>query len=370
MKVTLNKIKLVSLILIAFVAGANAQNSALNNAIFAQRDADLDIAKRYIDEAILHEKTINNPKTWYTRALIYEDLYKTTNPKFKPLAENADAIAVEAYLKTVELDAAKKGEYFTNASNKMPVLWSVLLNNGVSMYNAGEYDGAIRTYDLAIRLRPSDTTAYVYSIYATSAAGKNEKTYEIANQLKSIGYTNPRLYLLMIQYARSVKQDTMLVSQLINDGYKEFPTDKGIIVEKLNQLLIQGNVDSAIEELNMAISKFPDDPVLYFNRAVMYEKKKMREEAIADYKKAIEVDPQHFDSNFNLGAFYFNEGVQIRNESNTLNPRTELKKQQQLDAEAKVKFQSCIPYFEKALEIKPADETIKFNLEAAQKYSK
>ena len=45
-------------------------------------------------------------------------------------------------------------------------------------------------------------------------------------------------------------------------------------------------------------------------------KKGMLDEAIIDYKKSIELNPDNFNSNYNLGALFFNRGVELRNEAN------------------------------------------------------
>ena len=56
--------------------------------------------------------------------------------------------------------------------------------------------------------------------------------------------------------------------------------------------------------------------LLFFNRATVYDQKGMLDEAIIDYKKSIELNPDNFNSNYNLGALFFNRGVELRNEAN------------------------------------------------------
>lgn len=347
-----------------------AQSSALNSSIFAQRDGDLDVAYNFIEQAVVHEKTRLLPKTWYTRGLIFEDIHKSTNPKYKSLSNAADSIAVYCFLKTLELDSIKKGEYYNNASNRMPQFWGVLLNEGVGFYNSNDFTKAIRSYELAASLRPMDTTAYLYAMYSSSAGNLVHETYRLSQKLVSLGYESARIYLMMIQYQRSIKNDTALAASLIEKAYSRFPTDKGLMIEKLNLLLLAGDIDKAIAELDKAITNFPDDPVLYFNRGVMYEKKKMRDQAIADYQKGIEVDPGNFDCNYNIGALYFNEGVQYRNELNSLPKNPDPAKKKLLEENVKKSFTSCIPYFTKAKELRPSESGIDMNLNAAIEFSK
>jgi tetratricopeptide (TPR) repeat protein len=345
-----------------------AQSSALNNAIFAQRDGDLDIAKKYIDEASVHEKTTNNPKTWYIRGIVYEDLHRSTKPEYKNLAVGADSIAVASYLKTLALDAGKKGEHAVNASSRMPPFWSVLINEGVAHYTVNAFDKAIRTYELCSQLRPEDTTAYLYGMYAASSASYHDKSYAFAQKLKSIGYESARIYLMMIQYARTIKQDTVLAASLISQAYSRFPSDRSLLIEHLNQLLLSGQTTTAFNELNQAIERLPAEALLYFNRGVLQEKNQDRAAAIADYTKAIELDPQSFDSYFNLGALYFNEGVQYRNDADKFSTPKEAAKKKETLEKSKASFGAAIPYFESALKLRPDDESVKFNLDAARQY--
>ncbi len=347
-----------------------AQSSALNSAIFAQRDGDIDVAYSFIEQAVVHEKTRSLPKTWYTRGLIFEDIHKATNPKYKSLSPVADSMAVACYFKTLELDSIKKGEYYTNAANRMPQFWGVLLNEGVGFYNSNDFAKAIRSYELAASLRPADTTAYLYALYSSSAGNMVDETYRISQKLISIGYESPRIYLMMIQYQRSIKNDTALAKEWVEKAYRRFPTDKGVMIEKLNLLLLAGDIDKAIEELDRAITNFPEDPVLYFNRGVMFEKKKMKEQAIADYQKGIDVDPKNFDCLYNLGALHFNEGVQYRNELNSLPRNPDPVKKKQLEDNMKKSFSSCIPFFTRAKEIRPTDSGLEINLNAAAEFSK
>lgn len=51
----------------------------------------------------------------------------------------------------------------------------------------------------------------------------------------------------------------------------------------------QGNRDLAISQFSQAIAVEPDNPIIQFNLAVLYEKKGLKKEALAMYEKAIEL---------------------------------------------------------------------------------
>ena len=64
------------------------------------------------------------------------------------------------------------------------------------------------------------------------------------------------------------------------------------------------------------------------------------------------VNPNSFELNFNLGAYYFNQASEMENKANALKSVAEYDK-------AKIEFDKSIripePFLEKALEVKPND---------------
>jgi tetratricopeptide (TPR) repeat protein len=84
------------------------------------------------------------------------------------------------------------------------------------------------------------------------------------------------------------------------------------------------------------------------------EKLENKDAAILDYKKSLELDPAQHDAAYNLGAHYYNKGVDKINEANDL-PLSQAKKFEAMKAEAKKDFEAAIPYVEMANKAKPED---------------
>ena len=74
--------------------------------------------------------------------------------------------------------------------------------------------------------------------------------------------------------------------------------------------------------------------------------------AVASYKKAIELNPNYFEPNYNMGALYFNEGAEMLNVANQI---TDDSKYKIAKAKADDKLKEALPYLEKAHVILPAD---------------
>ena len=100
--------------------------------------------------------------------------------------------------------------------------------------------------------------------------------------------------------------------------------------------LDKGKHDEAIADYNKAIALDPNFVLAYFNRGVVYGRKGAFDRAIADYTKAIALDPNFADAYTNRGVVYYEKGNK----------------------------EQTIADFRKALEIDPSDHLTKNNLKA------
>ncbi|MES2798250.1 MAG: hypothetical protein V4683_19940 [Bacteroidota bacterium] len=85
--------------------------------------------------------------------------------------------------------------------------------------------------------------------------------------------------------------------------------------------------------------------------------------AVAYYKKSLDVEPTNYDANFNMGVMSFNEGVELKRPYDNLNPTSAEYKNNGKAMEDKfiAKFMEALPFFETAYKVKQEDE-IKDNL--------
>jgi tetratricopeptide (TPR) repeat protein len=79
------------------------------------------------------------------------------------------------------------------------------------------------------------------------------------------------------------------------------------------------------------------------------------------YNKALELEPNNYDVNYNLGVQNFNEAVIIKGKVDAMDMNTYKTEGKAVEAAATDKFKAALPYFEKAYSIKPEDE-VKGNL--------
>jgi tetratricopeptide (TPR) repeat protein len=81
------------------------------------------------------------------------------------------------------------------------------------------------------------------------------------------------------------------------------------------------------------------------------------------YNKALEMEPNNYDVNYNLGVMNFNEAVIVKGKVDAMDMNTYKTEGKVVEALATEKFKSALPFFEKAYSLKPDDE-VKGNLKS------
>ena len=95
-------------------------------------------------------------------------------------------------------------------------------------------------------------------------------------------------------------------------------------------------------------------------------------DVISDYEKAIELNPEYFEAQYSIGAYYYNVANRLLKESNTTDDNKEANEISKL---AKVEYRKSMAAFEKTLELKQnspeakkALKTIYAHLDMTEKY--
>ena len=338
-----------------------AQTSAVTNAILNQRSGLLDKARIDIDKAILNEKTSGKAKTWYTRGEIYQGMLES--PIYVKQLQPSEGVqkAYESYNKTVELDT-KDGEFGKQAVTRMDGLYGRAFNDAVNSYNAKDYDKAIENYKLASKIKPQDTTAVLYSAYASEAKQDYVGAKAGYNQLLGMNYKSVTLYSRLLQMAKQ-QNNTTEAAKVLQQALVAYPTNKSFMLEDLNMSLASGKGEDALAKINKSIIADPGNSNLYAVRGSMYDQQKKTELAVADYKKAVELEPNNFDAQFNLGVYNYNRAADAYTKASKMDLKTYQVSGKKFETEGKKYFESSVPYFEKALVLQPEDRNTLVSLQ-------
>ncbi len=139
-------------------------------------------------------------------------------------------------------------------------------------------------------------------------------------------------------------------------GLEKFPLNNELTQEKITTLIILERVDEAKKELEEAINNEPTNHLYYYFLGYLYDLEEEPENSIIQYKKAIELNPEYYEANYNLGVVYYNKARNILSELNNLSLDEYRKQETEYMARAEVHFKEALPYFEKAVEIKPEED--------------
>jgi tetratricopeptide (TPR) repeat protein len=123
----------------------------------------------------------------------------------------------------------------------------------------------------------TDKNGYFYK------TGLQNGMYQVS--LDKEGYT-PYQHTFRIKVAEQREMDFHLEPAGITTSNTSFG-----LVNDAKKLMSAGKYDEAIEKVSRAIEKEPGAFVLYYNRAVAYEKQGDKDKALSDYQKTLELKP-------------------------------------------------------------------------------
>lgn len=352
--------------LVSYAQGGAARTSAMTYLAEYKMDAKqipkLEMAKTKIDIAADDEKTADDPKTWRYKAEIYALIAKNdqTASKFKTAALDAyDALDKAVSMEEAKAEVkgkpkskiAKRGDYVRVFQEVTPALY----NNATTAYNAKEWENAYNHFERLIRI-PSRTAEFdkrgkidlTFTAPSTGAVIDMETNARLLGGLAAIylgkpenaekmfmpGIKNKKFKEDDIKFAYS-KLATSYFSAEQNDKAKAilkearslYPTNYDLLIAEINIALAEGRLAELEGELAQAVKADPENVELHFVMANMYdelfrkqidasdgavsddEAKKGKEyfdKAVVWYKKAIAINPEHFNSLYSLGAVHVN----------------------------------------------------------------
>ena len=348
---------ILTLVLAIITIVTFAQSHNVVNASIALRNEEFSEAKKYIDEAFETESTSNDAKMWNYRAKIYIKIVL----KQPELDKDAVFKATEAHLKC--LQTGKKGRIVVRKwTSKEDVLSGLvqcgykLFNNAIEEYNAGNYKSSLKHYAAIFDVIPLDEedqlkrgnitkeTILYNSFFSANKMKDNAKSKELLQQLIDISFNEPAIYIHMSSILIE-EENTDKALEYLSLGRDMFEEDKALINTEINLYIKLGRTSELIVKLGEAIALDDENDLLYFNRGTIYDQEGDIANAEKDYVKALDLNPTAFGANYNLGALYFNAGVETNNKANGTSNNTVYKN---LKKQAEDSFAKALPYLETA----------------------
>ncbi len=339
-------------------AGVYAQKGKVNAAQAHIENGDLEAAEERMADAYEHKRSFDWPKTYIVGAQLAAAKYK----KEKDVQLLQDA--VDRYMKAIELDKADNGRFENEIKVALTFFLNELTNAGIEGFNEQNFENAMIAFENVLKINkldmfqqenPAVDTAIIYN---TGLAAYNAKKWDKAAKYldESIEYNyGGGDAVLLLHQVYGTMQDSTKMAQNLQTGFEKYPEDDRLLTQLINYYLETKQNDEAKAYLNQAIEKDPKNPTYYYARGVLADQKHNYEEAIDDYKMALEKDPMYFDALYNLGVIFYNQAIE---QMNVANDKTDHAKFKTEKAKADSLFKTSLPYMESAHEAKPEDVSV------------
>lgn len=390
-------------VLVLISAGCFAQKKNVSKArnLADAETPDYAAAREAIREALQNEETKGQANTWYVAGWIDYKQFESEGLKAQlgqSYDEQARGNAVyesidyweQAYkiAMTPVYDKKGKAKYDTRTvKNILPKIAEyyqsqALIVTGYSAYEKKDYT---RAYDLFMRhlnipdmeMMQSDgklaaelvkdSTYYTYVYYAGRFAYEAEKfdtaiqTLQIMNSEAAsktalrhdVIYANEFIYQIYIE-----QQDTVNAVATLQQCIERFPEEAWFVQNLINLYINSGQEEKAVEYLDMAIQREPNVGQYYNSKASILARIGRFDEAFGTFDKALAIEPDNALFLESYGYAYVDLGNKLNDDAAYLDAKAYAKAKKEIDAA----FEHALPYFQKAYELEPDNDSYKRSL--------
>ena len=359
-----------------------AQKKAVNEAqsIAKGSTPDFSEARTLIKGALENPETKDDAKTWYVAGFIEDQQFSNERTKQvlgqqpdEPVMYEALGSILPYFEKAYELDQLpnEKGKVKPKFTKDIKGILGAnhvyYINGGAYYFDQKDYNKAYDFFEQYLKIsdmpmfkgeavaeRDSNfMTVQFYAAAAASLAKDSRLAIAALERAKNTPYRQYDVYqYLCYEYGEArTAQDSVMLEKTFEEGMQVFPDSAFFLNNLINTYIYSNRNEKALEMLNVAIQKNPNDANLYNVMGRVYETGlKDYANAEKNFQIALEKDPNLTDALSNIGRIYYNQGVNKLSEANMIN---DSKKYQEELSMAKDLFKKALPYYKKAHEAEP-----------------
>lgn len=326
------------------IYGAIADSAALKSLVTgdARAMAFEAFKKAYADSANVKLKLMIMKDNYQPVFNMYAGYYADAAAAFNDAASSQNKAgfedAMNLFIKSDEI-----GQYLSK--NGIATIGEVdstlVLNIGKAALNAGKEDMALLYFK---KIADAD-------IYGTG--GKADESYRVPYQWLVLHYKDAK--------------DTVNMQKYAAKGNKFFPKDDYYDFVLMDYYREQKDLPNLFKKYEGLVTKNPDSLNYHFNYAndifgylynsdegvVIENKENLLETLHSELDKAISIDPNHVNTNWLYSQYYYNNGIEYRDQALKIKSTQpeDVKKKADLNAQAIKAFNDAIPYAEKAISL-------------------
>ena len=238
--------------------------------------------------------------------------------------------AQDALIKSIEFNEEDE-DLKQKAKMNIGVIYDNKFNSAVQKYNAKEY---------------------------IAAAADFESSYDILQLLgtidsSSLNNANLAYKLAVQENFEQEKYNEAL--EVINIAKVKFPDDVDLIINEANIYLKLDNNEKTVETLEYLMKVDDKNATIFFAAGASYDALGNFDKAVETYQKSIALDPEYFDANYNLGALFVNKAAEYQELANAL-PLEAVDEYNKYKTQMEDYLKLALPYLEKADQVQPDDQ--------------
>ncbi|WP_234733847.1 tetratricopeptide repeat protein [Tellurirhabdus bombi] len=311
--------------------------AALYGGIFAQQANDMPVAKNNFERYVTNGG--KDPSVYYSLATLYQQ-DKDVDKALATLDKGISSLGGNKDLSAAKVNILINAGRMDDAMKDMQTLAEKDPNNAANWLNlAGIYDNTSSNAGVEIR----------------KLGGNARKGPSLTKQLSE------QKDALAAMQGELTKLSTRSKAQPKNAEIKRQLTS-------VTQMVADKKADIAATE--KAIKEQAAQPAGEDPKAKLETLTKQRDESRAKarqfYVKALQIEPNNYDGNYNLGVSYFNEAVELKNQVDAMDMKEYQARGKEMDGQVCGKFKQALPYFEKAKSVKDTEPDLTENLKNLQ----
>lgn len=368
----------ISSLILLFSVASFAQKGKVTSTLNYVDNGNLEKAKEAMDGAEIHDKTKEWPRTYYAKGRLAQAVFESESAKTRKLYNDPLIVAYNSYLKSIKLD--DKDKMSKMIILQIPQLSNDFLTWAAEEFEAENYDKSLMAFETLIELQNSDLYLGMLDTVLLFNAGivaiNAEKYDKALNYFEKCiemeyGESQPYEYIHSIYLNRG---DMENAEKILIAAFEKFEDSPNVLLSLIQFYLINEMNEEALEYIAIAKSEDADNYRLYWAEGVIEMNNENYDKAIKALDRSIQLEPEFFDTQYNMGVCYYNMGVNMVLLANDILDNAKYNTAME---EANKVFANAIPYMEKALELDPVHvgtltslKELYYRLQMTDKYDK